>query len=57
MRRKTEPAPMAEIHRIQEAIYEETKRMSVKERVAYYRQAKKEFALAIARRKRTKRTA
>jgi hypothetical protein len=48
---------MAEIHRIQEAIYEETKRMSVKERVAYYRHAKKEFALAIARRKRTKRTA
>jgi len=45
MRKKPEPAPMAEIHKIQVQIYEETKHMSIREKVAYYRRARKELGL------------
>ncbi len=46
MKRRTEPARMAEIHKIQERIHEETKHMSVREKVAYFRRARKESGLA-----------
>lgn len=46
MGRKTEPRAMAEIHRIQVKIYEETKHMSTQEKLAYFRRARKELGLA-----------
>jgi hypothetical protein len=45
MKRKPEPAPMAEIHKIQAKIHEETKGMSIREELAYYRRARKELGL------------
>jgi hypothetical protein len=47
---------MAEIHRIQERIHEETKHMSIRETVAYFRRARKELGLPdlAARQKRKK---
>ena len=45
MKRKPEPTAMAEIHKIQAKIYEETKGMSIKEELAYYRRARKELGL------------
>jgi hypothetical protein len=45
MKRKPEPAAMAEIHKIQVKIHEETKGMSIKEELAYYRRARKELGL------------
>ena len=45
MKKRVEPARMAEIHKIQERIHEETKHMSIQEKVAYYRRARKELGL------------
>lgn len=54
MKRRPEPAAMAEIHKIQERIHEETKHMSIREKVAYFRRARKELGLTdlVARHKR-----
>ena len=38
-----EPAPMREIHEIQEKIYEETKHMTPEEQIAYIRKGAEEF--------------
>jgi hypothetical protein len=38
---------MAEIHEIQERIYEETKHISTREKVAYFRSARKESGLTV----------
>ena len=55
MKGKPEPAPMAEIHRIQRRIHEETKGMSIRETLAYFRRARRELGLeGLAVRKRRK---
>ena len=57
MGRKTEPRAMAEIHKIQAAIYEETKQMSRREKLAFFRRARKELGLVSLESKRRRRTA
>lgn len=57
MRRKTEPTPMSAIHKIQAAIHDETKGMTVKEKVAYYRRARKELGIAVAADRHRRKTA
>ena len=57
MGRKTEPRAMAEIHKIQEKIYEETKHMSTREKLAYFRRARKELGLVPREPKQRRRTA
>jgi hypothetical protein len=57
MKRKPEPARMAEIHKIQERIHEETKHMSIREKVAYYRRARKELGLTTLAPRQKRRTA
>ena len=47
MKRKIEPTPMTAVHRIQAAIHDEIKRLTVKEKVAYYRRARKELSIAV----------
>ncbi len=56
MKQKPEPVAMAEIHKVQERIYKETKHMSTREKLAYFRRARKELGLAdlVARHKRDK---